>query len=110
VKGRVHADFVTPEYRSRPTPQPGTGHHSTSPTMFEVCRGMGRSFGYNRAESEADFIGVNELIDLHDDVIAAGGNLLLNVGPMPDGTIPNPQLARLRALGAHRSTRGSNRK
>jgi alpha-L-fucosidase len=38
------------------------------------------------------------LLSLRDDVFAAGGNLLLNVGPMADGTIPEAQLQRLQAL------------
>ncbi|MFO1534023.1 MAG: alpha-L-fucosidase, partial [Thermoplasmatota archaeon] len=33
------------------------------------------------------------------DVVAKGGNLLLNVGPQPDGQIPPPALARLREIG-----------
>ncbi|WGU68310.1 alpha-L-fucosidase [Capnocytophaga canimorsus] len=31
--------------------------------------------------------------------MALGGNLLLNVGPKPDGTIPQEQVLRLEALG-----------
>ena len=92
--GTVHADFVTPEYRSRPA-EGGT-------RKFEVCRGLGRSFGYNAWETEADYLPVDDLLDLHDDVLGAGGNLLLNVGPMADGTIATAQAQRLQALGAHR--------
>ena len=34
------------------------------------------------------------------DVVSKNGNLLLNVGPMPDGTIPEMQQKPLRELGA----------
>jgi alpha-L-fucosidase len=92
-KGRVHADYVTPEYRSRPSSE------SAGPTKFEVCRGIGRSFAYNAQETDADYLSVPELQQLRNDVFAAGGNLLLNVGPTADGTIPSEQLERLASLG-----------
>ncbi len=91
-KGTMHADFVTPEYRSRPS-------GAAAAKKFEVCRGIGRSFGYNALEAEADYLPIPELVSLRDDIFAAGGNLLLNVGPMADGTIPAAQLERLAALG-----------
>jgi alpha-L-fucosidase len=90
-QGTKHADFVTPEYRSRPT-------GAVANKKFEVCRGIGRSFGYNAYESDADYLAIPELLSLRDDVFAGGGNLLLNVGPMADGTIPDAQLTRLRSL------------
>ncbi len=91
-RGTAHADFITPEYRTRPTGK-------LAGKKFEVCRGIGRSFGYNAMETEADYLPVSELLALRDGVLGAGGNLLLNVGPMADGTIPSEQLARLHALG-----------
>lgn len=94
AKGTSHADFVTPEYRSRPS--------GDNPMKFEVCRGIGRSFGYNALETEADYLSVTALLQLHDDVLVAGGNLLLNVGPKANGDIPTEQLDRLGALGEHK--------
>jgi alpha-L-fucosidase len=91
-KGTTHADFVTPEYRARP--QAGA-----AVTKFEVCRGIGRSFGYNASEDEADYLPVADLRALRDDVFAARGNLLLNVGPTAAGEIPEAQALRVRALG-----------
>jgi alpha-L-fucosidase len=91
AKGRTHADFVTPEYRSRPS-------GALAGKKFEVCRGIGRSFGYNALETEADYMPIDEVVALRDDIFSDGGNLLLNVGPMADGTIPEAQLIRLAAL------------
>jgi alpha-L-fucosidase len=44
-------------------------------------------------------LSVEELVRSFVDIVSKNGNLLLNVGPKPDGTISVPQLARLRALG-----------
>lgn len=89
--GTAHADFVTPEYSS----------HSDAPDrMFEVCRGMGHSFGYNAWEGEEDYLAPDDLVRLLIEVVASGGNLLLNVGPTATGEIPAAQVRRLTALGA----------
>jgi alpha-L-fucosidase len=67
---------------------------------FETVRGMGRGFGYNQSEGEDDYDSAASLIHLLADVASKNGNLLLNVGPMADGTIPAPQMQRLQAIGA----------
>ncbi len=41
-----------------------------------------------------------ELIALLVDIVSKNGNLLLDVGPEADGTIPPVQMERLKALGA----------
>jgi alpha-L-fucosidase len=89
MQGRLHADFNTPEYRST----------ASDVRKWEVCRGIGRSFGYNRMESDATLPTVDELIWMLADIVARGGNLLLNVGPSADGQIPMAHVVRLTALG-----------
>ena len=78
----LHADFRTIEY--------GLG---TPPVdkKWEACRGIGLAFGHNQNEIEADFLTHQDLTELRDNVMAAGGNLLINVGPMADATIPDTQ-------------------
>jgi alpha-L-fucosidase len=88
--GTAHADFVTPEYSSGPGPDG---------FAFEVCRGIGRSFGYNHLEPDEDYLAPEALIRLFVDIVADGGNLLLNVGPTATGEIPMAQASRLHALG-----------
>ena len=89
--GQAHADFITPEY---------TLERTNAAKKFEVCRGIGTSFGYNRMESEATYLSADALIHLLVDTVADGGNLLLNVGPLPNGDIPEAQRERLEAIGA----------
>ena len=67
---------------------------------WEMCRGMGLSFGYNAVEDERHLIPKAELISLLVGTVANGGNLLINIGPMADGTIPPNQAERLETLGA----------
>ncbi len=89
--GIAHSDFTSPEYQKL---------DKISAKKWEECRGLGRSFGYNRAEGEAETIAPGELIALMVDVVSKNGNLLLDVGPEADGTIPPVQMERLKALGA----------
>jgi len=89
--GIAHSDFTSPEYEKL---------NKISDKKWEECRGLGRSFGYNRAEGEAETITPQELITLLVDIVSKNGNLLLDVGPEADGTIPPVQLDRLRKLGA----------
>ncbi len=66
---------------------------------WEAVRGIGRTFGFNRNQAIEDYGSAEQYIHLLIDVVSKNGNLLLNVGPMSDGTIPSPQVEILRALG-----------
>jgi alpha-L-fucosidase len=92
-----HYDFRTPEFAVM---------HDINPVKWETCRGMGHGFGYNREEADDDYIKLPELIRLLVDIVSKNGNLLLNVGPMPDGTIPEVQADLLRGAGAWLKTYG----
>lgn len=88
--GNAHADFVTFEYD---TP-------AAAPTRaFEVCRGLGFSFGYNRAETVGDHLTPSQLVALLTETVAKGGNLLIDIGPRADGSVPAEQADVLRAAG-----------
>jgi alpha-L-fucosidase len=84
-------DYATPEYASIRT---------VPPFVWEMTRGIGASYGYNRAEGEAEYLSVDELVTLFVDVVSKNGNLLLNVGPTAEGLIAPLQEQRLRGLGA----------
>ena len=85
-----HYDFITPEYSS---------FAETQTHKWESNRGIGHSFGYNRNETDADYIAVDELIRSFVDIVSKNGNLLLNVGPTSSGEIVALQRMRLEALG-----------
>lgn len=88
----VHYDFRTPEY---------TTFDTIRERKWEATRGMTASFGFNRADREEDHEDADELVRSFVDTVSKNGNLLLNVGPRgEDATIPDPQRARLEALGA----------
>ncbi|MFB6295784.1 MAG: alpha-L-fucosidase [Halobacteriales archaeon] len=86
----AHADFVTPEYET---------FGETHEEKWETCRGIGRSFGYNQVEGPEHHLSGAELVWLLVDVVSKNGNLLINVGPRADGTIPDLQREPLLALG-----------
>ena len=93
---RYH-DFLTKEYKQ------GKVDRSEK---WEICRGMGLSFGYNENEGDDQIISEQGLISLLVGTVANNGNLLINIGPKADGTIPAEQERRLLVLGSWLETNG----
>ncbi|MEV1004771.1 alpha-L-fucosidase [Nonomuraea sp. NPDC050202] len=58
---------------------------------------MNRSWGH--VPHDNAWRDVDELLGVLLRCVAAGSNLLLNVGPTQSGTIPQPAIDRLRAMG-----------
>ncbi len=87
-----HSDVRTPEYAV---------FDEIQQKPWECVRGMDRSFAYNAASGPEDFLTRDELLWMVADIVAKGGNLLLNVGPRGvDAQIPHEQLTRLEWLGS----------
>ncbi|MHA1933008.1 MAG: alpha-L-fucosidase, partial [Promethearchaeota archaeon] len=85
-----HRDFATPEYRIM---------SDITKLKWESTRGIGYSFGYNKMETEKDSLKSDELIRMFIDIVSKNGNLLLNIGPMADGTVPEVQKKAIVGLG-----------
>jgi alpha-L-fucosidase len=85
-----HCDFTTPEYAQ---------HDEIVPRKWESTRGVGHSFGANRNERPEDILTVAEAVHSFVDIVSKGGNLLIGIGPMPDGTIPAEQQPPVLGLG-----------
>lgn len=66
---------------------------------WEECRGIGTSFGYNRTEDLDSYSSCEDLIKLLVSTVSAGGNLLLDIGPAADGTVPVIMQQRLLEIG-----------
>lgn len=85
-----HGDYYSTEYRDKVI-----GGHP-----WEESRGIGKSYGFNRAERLEDYSTSKELISELVSIVSKGGNFLLNIGPMADGTIPIHEVERLMEIGA----------
>ncbi len=63
---------------------------------WQSCTTFGTSFGYLENDR---YKSVESIIHEMLEVISRNGNFLINIGPKADGTIPEPQVERLRAMG-----------
>ncbi len=92
-----HFDFNTPEYAN---------FDDIVAKKWESTRGVGHSFGANRNERPEDIITTTDLVKSFCDIVAKNGNLLIGIGPRPDGTIPAEQVRPLAGLGQWLSING----
>ncbi len=95
--GVYDGEYKTPEYSTL---------NEITEYKWETCRGLGYSFGYNQREDSTHVLSAKALVHLLVDVVSKNGNLLLNIGPRADGTIPAIQLDRLNRLGQWLETNG----
>ena len=65
---------------------------------WEACMTFNGAWGYQPAPPE-DWRSVREVIQMLRTCAAGGGNLLLNIGPKADGSVPAEAIERLTAVG-----------
>lgn len=109
----VPGDFLTPEQRL-PTGIPrkdsvvldtdpnDKGVLTTAPAAedfrpWETCMTINGTWAYNANDTK--YKSTTELVRALIDAASKGGNFLLNVGPMPDGTIQPEFVERLTGIG-----------
>ena len=86
-----HGDYYSSEYND--------AEHIQKDQPWEENRGIGGSYGFNRAENWSNYNSTKELLYELIDIVSRGGNLLLNIGPDSDGTIPVVMQERLIEIG-----------
>lgn len=64
---------------------------------YEMCQTMNGMWGYKVEDQK--YKSVETLVQLIVKAAAKGSNLLLNVGPQPDGNLPATALDRLKGIG-----------
>ncbi|HEX4319719.1 MAG TPA: alpha-L-fucosidase [Acidobacteriaceae bacterium] len=94
-RNKLTGDFSTPEQRIVA---------ESGGRAWESCMTMNDSWGYHAADDnwKTSKTILRNLITCARD----NGNYLLNIGPKPDGSIPEPSLRALREVGAWLDTNG----
>ncbi len=87
LQGR--GDYATPE-QGPPVLRPEAKY-------WELCYTMNDSWGYQ--QNDTNYKTPQQLLDVFVDCISQGGNLLLDIGPKADGTIPEKQINILTEFG-----------
>jgi len=91
IHGTLLGDYETPERRNV---------SKIFRTPWETVDSMDpNSWGYDKFTSKDDYMTTNELVDYLADIVSKGGNLVINIGPKADGTIPKVMQDRLRGIG-----------
>jgi len=83
-----YGDYATPEQGLPITPPEGA---------WELCLTMNDSWGYQ--DNDLNYKTPYQIIRTFADVLGGGGNLLLDIGPRADGSIPEQQVDILQQLG-----------
>ena len=91
INGRLqgYGDYETPE-QNFPVTRPKYN-------WWELCMTINNNWGYQPKDTfwKTPF----EIISIFADVVSNGGNLLLDIGPKADGTIPDQEVRVLKELG-----------
>jgi alpha-L-fucosidase len=92
IDGKHLGDFATPERTRMPR---------IRTDKWETCDSLDPfSWGYNRNLKAGDAMTPNYIVDYLADVVSKNGNLLINIGPKADGTIPDYAVNALKEVGA----------
>ena len=93
---------VTGRYENYRTPEQEVPEQAL-PYIWETCMTMGDQWSF---KPDDKYKSTHTLIHLLVDIVAKGGNFLLNVGPNADGELPAEALQRLGEIGAWMKVNG----
>jgi alpha-L-fucosidase len=91
-------DYGTPEQEVPSRGIPGVD--------WESCITMNNTWGYSAGDR--NWKSTAQLVQTLVETASKGGNLLLNVGPKPDGRFPQASVDRLRAMGQWLAVNGES--
>ena len=104
LKTELQRDFPNVIFNSRlnqfgdyETPEIGIPVYRPPSKYWELCMTINDSWGYQHNDN--NYKTPLQIIDLFVDTISKGGNLLLNISPKSDGSIPEKQKLILKELG-----------
>lgn len=86
-----------PDYGDYGTPEQGVPITRPPDKYWELCLTMNDSWGWQ--PNDHHFKTPYEIIRILSDTLDMGGNLLLDIGPRADGTIPKIEAGTLRQVG-----------
>lgn len=86
---------VTGKYENYRTPEQHVPHEPPD-YPWETCMTMAGSWSYNPNDR---YKPTRQIIHLLADIVAKGGNYLLNVGPGPNGELPPDAISRMKEIG-----------
>ncbi|TRM59910.1 glycoside hydrolase family 29 protein [Schizophyllum amplum] len=89
--GSNQADFVTPEYATFSAQLSQKWESNSGIDPF--------SYGYNSDTPSYGYANASDLIVQLIDIVSKGGNYLLDIGPMANGTIVGEEVDALRGMG-----------
>ena len=90
-RSKLDEDFGTPE-----------GHIAAAEEgrAWEACMTFNSvSWGYMPCVADEDMHTTRKIVDMLQQVASGGGNLLLNIGPAPDGSVHPVETERLKQVG-----------
>lgn len=89
--------LLDPKYGDYCTPEQHIPKQGEEGLSWESCMTINTSWGYNQFDH--NWKSSDRLIKNLVDVVSKGGNYLLNIGPMADGSIPQETIKRMTDIG-----------
>ncbi|HVN58317.1 MAG TPA: alpha-L-fucosidase [Bacteroidales bacterium] len=84
-------------YGDYATPEQGLPVNRPADRYWELCMTVNDSWGYQ--QNDHNFKSPSQVISIFSECLSNGGNLLLDIGPKADGSIPQEDVNVLRTLG-----------